>query len=117
MADITRLNDIYLNFNSRITGNLYNCLWQLIVNNAQPDAAFYPLSDNSIVLALPEGGYVETGTAISAGDAETVCADLNNIIFCLSRDEADRIVTLSMRAPHNTGNPAAATLVSDAGLC
>ena len=98
MTRADKVNELYLRFNDRLTGNVYNCLWQLIVNEAQPNAAFELLpSDNSLILALPKGGYIETGVTPAAENDQTICADLNQAIYGLSEQESTKIGLHSMR--------------------
>ena len=56
--NVDRLNTLFKN---RVTCMLHNCLWQILINGAIPNAAFTLLGpENNIVLALQEGGYVNT---------------------------------------------------------
>lgn len=102
-ARLIKFNDMYGKYSTRITGDLHNSFWQIIVNDKQPDAAFEELrTSGELILALPAGGYLSTGMYPIDKNDKQLPDELNRDIYGLSREQAAIILLRSM----NQASPA-----------
>ena len=94
---LTKFNDMYEKYSTRITGDIHNSFWQIIVNEKQPDAAFEALgTSGELILALPTGGYLSTGMYPIDKNDKQLSDDLNKDIYGLSKEQAGIILLRSM---------------------
>ena len=94
---LTKFNEMYEKYSTRITGDIHNSFWQIIVNEKQPDAAFEELgTSGELILALPTGGYISTGMYPSDKNDKQLSVELNKDIYGLSKEQAGIILLRSM---------------------
>lgn len=94
---LIKFNAMCEKYSTRITGDIHNSFWQIIVNEKQPDAAFEELgTSGELILALPTGGYISTGMYPIDKNDNQLSDELNKDIYGLSKEQAAIILLRSM---------------------
>lgn len=100
MSDQTeKLNKVYEQHKYDCKGMLHNALWQIMVNESlkRTPAAFVLFEpDRDVAIALDDGGYIPANFSIVAKDPELILKSLNEQVFGLSPDDANKIISMSL---------------------
>lgn len=110
MESYQLVNQTYKNFKDSFAfdpekGGLHNFLWEILVKQKFADQTValtvVVMDGNELAVASEKGGYFKTGLRFVNPDynaATPILNDLNQIVFGLSKDEADQIIMKSMKA-------------------
>ena len=98
MTHENKVEELYALFEQRVTGLLHNCLWQILINNTLPNAAFIQNGPkNNTILTLQKGGYVSAGLHATSAEDTTLCDDLNREVYGHSKEDTIKITLQSMK--------------------
>lgn len=111
MDSYEKLNNLYSQHQGKFDGQFHNALWQVMINDSLDGLhACWAilLTDGSLILARADGGYIPASCRfradVSETDRQATINDLNDQVFGLTPEGADRIEMQSY-ARNRTSKP------------